>query len=323
MHFGIVFGFILAQKSVPPGRADSSGLPRDPPLESGAPMGTRGYPQTFKMRAPGHEMESNFSAWGTQKSYKLGPGGWNVLQNPSKIQSLAVPHIVSGKDLIAQAHSGTGKTGAFSIGALQKLDESKNETQVLINVLSYDGSINPDILGTIGASTALSISDIPWDGPVASVRIGRDENGKWRKMLIFSEHKDTVAYLVERIKNLIGKDEAVVSIVGGMPREQRRNIQESFVVDADVAILVATDAASEGVNLQRANLMVNYDLPWNPNRIEQRFGRIHRIGQEEVCHMFNLIAKDTREGDVFVRLFENWFAKVFAFKVNNFDTWYP
>ena len=133
---------------------------------------------------------------------------------------------------------------------------------------------------------------------------GRDENGKWRKMLIFSEHKDTVAYLVERIKNLIGKDEAVVSIVGGMPREQRRNIQESFVVDPDVAILVATDAASEGVNLQRANLMVNYDLPWNPNRIEQRFGRIHRIGQEEVCHMFNLIAKDTREGDVFERLFE-------------------
>ncbi|MFL2988659.1 polyribonucleotide nucleotidyltransferase [bacterium] len=54
-----------------------------------------------------------------------------------------------------------------------------HETQVLINVLSYDGSINPDILGTIGASTALSISDIPWDGPVASVRIGRDENGKF------------------------------------------------------------------------------------------------------------------------------------------------
>ena len=69
-------------------------------------------------------------------------------------------------------------------------------------------------------------------------------------------------------------------------------------------MLVATDAAGEGVNLQNANLMVNYDLPWNPNRLEQRFGRIHRIGQTEVCHLWNLVAKDTREGDVFQRLFE-------------------
>jgi SNF2 family DNA or RNA helicase len=58
------------------------------------------------------------------------------------------------------------------------------------------------------------------------------------------------------------------------------------------------------VNLQNANLMVNYDLPWNPNRLEQRFGRIHRIGQTEVCHLWNMVASETREGDVFQRLFE-------------------
>ena len=69
-------------------------------------------------------------------------------------------------------------------------------------------------------------------------------------------------------------------------------------------VLVATDAAGEGVNLQRAHLLVNYDLPWNPNRIEQRFGRIHRIGQTEVCHMWNLVAFETREGQVFQRLLE-------------------
>jgi hypothetical protein len=69
-----------------------------------------------------------------------------------------------------------------------------------------------------------------------------------------------------------------------------------------VRVLVATDAAGEGVNLQNANLMVNYDLPWNPNRLEQRFGRIHRIGQTEVCHLWNLVAKETREGDVYHRL---------------------
>ena len=61
---------------------------------------------------------------------------------------------------------------------------------------------------------------------------------------------------------------------------------------------------AKGLNLQRAHLMVNYDLPWNPNRIEQRFGRIHRIGQTEVCRLWNLVAKNTREGEVFARLLE-------------------
>ncbi len=65
---------------------------------------------------------------------------------------------------------------------------------------------------------------------------------------------------------------------------------------------MATDAAGEGLNLQRAHLLVNYDLPWNPNRIEQRFGRIHRIGQHEVCHMWNLVAEGTREGQVYLTL---------------------
>ena len=80
--------------------------------------------------------------------------------------------------------------------------------------------------------------------------------------------------------------------------------QESFKHDPEVQVLLATDAAGEGINLQRAHLMVNYDLPWNPNRLEQRFGRIHRIGQTEVCHLWNLVAEETREGDVYRRLLE-------------------
>src|SRR5258708_38007900 len=62
---------------------------------------------------------------------------------------------------------------------------------------------------------------------------------------------------------------------------------------------MVSDAAGQRFNLQRAPLMVNYDLPWNPNRLEQRFGRIHRIGQTEVCHLWNLVAAQTREGEVF------------------------
>ena len=75
-----------------------------------------------------------------------------------------------------------------------------------------------------------------------------------------------------------------MAIHGGIGREERRKAQEPSRRTRTCLILVATDAAGEGINLQRAHLMVNYDLPWNPNRIEQRFGRIHRIGQTEVCH---------------------------------------
>jgi SNF2 family DNA or RNA helicase len=129
-----------------------------------------------------------------------------------------------------------------------------------------------------------------------------DDGGNRRKLIVFSEHRDTLNYLTERIRVLIGKPEAVVTIHGGMHREARRDAQEAFRQKPEVSVLVATDAAGEGVNLQRAHLLVNYDLPWNPNRIEQRFGRIHRIGQTEVCHMWNLVAVETREGQVFERL---------------------
>ena len=132
----------------------------------------------------------------------------------------------------------------------------------------------------------------------------RAESGIRRKLIVFTEHKDTLHYLVERIGGLLGDPKAVISIHGGISRDNRRKAQEEFRNNRDVLVLVATDAAGEGVNLQNANLMVNYDLPWNPNRIEQRFGRIHRIGQTEVCHLWNLIAAETREGSVFARLFE-------------------
>jgi hypothetical protein len=132
----------------------------------------------------------------------------------------------------------------------------------------------------------------------------RDDAGNLRKIIIFTEHRDTLDYLAGRIRANIGQPEAVVTIHGGVHREERRKVMETFQQDPEVRVLVATDAAGEGLNLQRAHLMVNYDLPWNPNRIEQRFGRIHRIGQTEVCHLWNLVAEDTREGMVFQRLLE-------------------
>lgn len=129
-------------------------------------------------------------------------------------------------------------------------------------------------------------------------------DGRRRKLIVFTEHKDTLDYLRKKIAGVLGDPEAVIEIHGGTRREDRILAQEQFRQDPNVIVLVATDAAGEGVNLQVANLMVNYDLPWNPNRIEQRFGRVHRIGQTEVCRLWNLVAAETREGEVFERLFE-------------------
>jgi SNF2 family DNA or RNA helicase len=128
------------------------------------------------------------------------------------------------------------------------------------------------------------------------------DSGKRRKLVLFTEHRDTLRYLEAKLSSFYGSEQAIVTIHGQTPRDKRRAIQESFTNDPDVLVFLATDAAGEGINLQRAHLMVNYDLPWNPNRLEQRFGRIHRIGQREECHLWNLIAEETREADVFTRL---------------------
>lgn len=132
----------------------------------------------------------------------------------------------------------------------------------------------------------------------------KTRTGTLRKLIIFTEHKDTLNYLNTRIGDLQGSPDSVRIIYGGTNRDQRSKIQEEFRNDPGVVVLIATDASGEGINLQNANLMVNYDLPWNPNRLVQRFGRIHRIGQKELCHLWNLVAAETREEQVFQKLFD-------------------
>jgi superfamily II DNA or RNA helicase len=144
----------------------------------------------------------------------------------------------------------------------------------------------------------------PREVPTDPTAIPPPDPSPSQKLVVFTEHRDTLSYLENRVTTLLGRKDAVVIIHGGMGREERTKAQESFKHDPLAQVLVATDAAGEGINLQRAHLMVNYDLPWNPNRIEQRFGRIHRIGQTEVCHLWNLVAEETREGDVYYTLLE-------------------
>ena len=122
---------------------------------------------------------------------------------------------------------------------------------------------------------------------------------KDRKILIFTESRDTLEYLENRIKRW---GYTTNTIHGGMKLSERVKAESVFKNETEV--LVATEAAGEGINLQFCHLMINYDIPWNPNRLEQRMGRIHRYGQTKEVYVFNLVAEDTREGRVLNRLFE-------------------
>jgi superfamily II DNA or RNA helicase len=117
------------------------------------------------------------------------------------------------------------------------------------------------------------------------------------KLVIFTEHKDTLDYLEKR---LVNNGYTVATIHGGKSVEERRSAQSHFAKEAN--ILIATDAAGEGINLQFCRLLINWDIPWNPNRLEQRMGRIHRYGQKQDVLVFNLVARNTREGNVLERL---------------------
>ena len=118
------------------------------------------------------------------------------------------------------------------------------------------------------------------------------------KLVIFTEHKDTLFYLQERLSNN-GYNVAVIH--GGLSVDDRRQAQWDFM-SPTTQILIATDAAGEGINLQFCRLLINWDIPWNPNRLEQRMGRIHRYGQKNDVLVFNMVADNTREGQVLARL---------------------
>ncbi len=113
------------------------------------------------------------------------------------------------------------------------------------------------------------------------------------KLLIFTEHKDTLVNLSRRLSDLGYR---VTTIHGGMDVDTRKRAQREFLMRAK--IMVATDAAGEGINLQFCRYLINWDIPWNPNRLEQRMGRIHRYGQMGDVHVYNLVAQNTREGAV-------------------------
>jgi superfamily II DNA or RNA helicase len=138
--------------------------------------------------------------------------------------------------------------------------------------------------------------------------------GRQVKLLIFTEHKDTLDFLAgdgrdgRPLGKLIEWKLNVTQIHGGMKVGDRDTPGTRIYAERDfrenAQVLVATEAAGEGINLQFCWFMINYDIPWNPVRLEQRMGRIHRYGQEKDCLIFNFVSTNTREGRVLQKLFE-------------------
>lgn len=190
----------------------------------------------------------------------------------------------------------------LEIGTLTRLEALAND--VRRSGLDKKWHELSNLLGEIFTPAAVGDGVAEPQSPDRAEPIPRPVPSPRQKLVLFTEHRDTLNYLHTKISSLLGRPDSVQMIHGGMGREERKKAQESFLHDPQVQVLLATDAAGEGINLQRAHLMVNYDLPWNPNRLEQRFGRIHRIGQTEVCHLWNLVADETREGDVYRTLLE-------------------
>lgn len=118
------------------------------------------------------------------------------------------------------------------------------------------------------------------------------------KVLLFTEYTDTLEYLLGMFEDEPWSDEILV-VHGGVKREERARIEDEFNYGRS-RLLVATDAASEGIDLQEScHIMINYELPWNPNRLEQRIGRLHRYGQDKEVKVWNFQVSGTREAEIF------------------------
>jgi len=203
------------------------------------------------------------------------------------------------------------------------LNEEMKE-QILADLEDVVASVDPEALKEEIieldklAKSAKSLESLEIETKLAKLKDVITEEGIFKKqgmkLLIFTEHKDTLDYLAGdgREGRPLGKLREwglnITQIHGGMKIGDRdtpgTRIYAEREFREDCQVLVATEAAGEGINLQFCWYMINYDIPWNPNRLEQRMGRIHRYGQEKDCLITNFVSTNTREGRVLEKLFD-------------------
>jgi superfamily II DNA or RNA helicase len=171
-------------------------------------------------------------------------------------------------------------------------------------VLKTDREILTDEIKTLGKLLAIPVTREKKIDSLRELLKKIDTETPGAKVLIFTEYRRTQEFLKERLEKWYGSN-TVVLINGDMElegktpdAESKRRSQRVFREEPSVRFLVSTEAGGEGINLQFCYIVVNYDLPWNPMRYEQRVGRVYRYGQEKVVQIYNLRAKDTVEETV-------------------------
>ena len=198
---------------------------------------------------------------------------------------------------------------------LEEMEESERERfEELIEAFSLAGSaeeVRKEVVELRElAAQAMKVENAGVEAKLSRLKSLLHEQGFFdqpdKRLLLFTEFKDTLDYLVDRLKTWGFR---VGFIHGGMKPGSReepgsRLYAEQQFRDGHIQVLVATEAAGEGINLQCCHILFNYDIPWNPNRLEQRMGRIHRYGQKKDCLIFNFVATNTIEGRVLQRLLE-------------------
>ena len=221
------------------------------------------------------------------------------------------------QDLVGQASSLSGEIAQQlpDLEELEEMEESERErleeTLEAITLAGNAQQVREEVqeLGQL-AGQAQAVEDSGTEAKLSELKELLQQEGFFdhpeKRLLIFTEFKDTLDYLVDRLKSWGFR---VGCIHGGMKpgsrdeRGTRLHAEQQFR-EGTIQVLVATEAAGEGINLQVCNILFNYDIPWNPNRLEQRMGRIHRYGQRKDCLIFNFVATNTIEGRVLQRLLE-------------------
>lgn len=198
---------------------------------------------------------------------------------------------------------------------IEEMEESERERlEEMLEAITLTGNAE-QVRGEIQelkqlAGQAQAVEDSGTEAKLSQLKTLLHEEGFFdhsdQRLLLFTEFKDTLNYLLEKMKAWGFK---VGCIHGGMKSGSRdepgsRLYSEQQFRDGEIQVLAATEAAGEGINLQCCNILFNYDIPWNPNRLEQRMGRIHRYGQRKDCLIFNFVATNTIEGRVLQRLME-------------------
>lgn len=185
------------------------------------------------------------------------------------------------------------------IDALEEVVASVDPVALREEIIQLDGLI----------AQALALEQREVESKLVKLREVITDTGIFKdpkmKLLIFTEHKDTLDYLVSRLDEWglsVTKIHGSLKIGDRNTPDTRLYAEKEFRDEAQV--LVGTEAAGEGINLQFCWFMINYDIPWNPVRLEQRMGRIHRYGQEHDCLIYNFVAINTREGRVLQKLLE-------------------